>query len=85
MLNVNAPSPQTLSGKTYIFASWSDGKGQQHDTVTGVAASTYTAAFKACTRTGTSVDDVLDGTSRADVICGMGATTYSAAAAERTR
>ena len=27
-LNVNAPSPQTLSGKTYVFSSWSDGKGQ---------------------------------------------------------
>ena len=26
-LNVNAPSPQTLSGKTYVFSSWSDGKG----------------------------------------------------------
>ena len=29
-LNVNAPSPQTLSGKPYVFSSWSDGKGQQH-------------------------------------------------------
>jgi Ca2+-binding RTX toxin-like protein len=71
-LNVNALSPQTLSGKTYIFASWSDGKGQRHDIATGAASSTYTAAFKACTKTGTSGDDVLDGTSSADVICGMG-------------
>jgi hypothetical protein len=71
-LNVNALAPQTLSGKTYIFASWSDGKRQRHDIVTGAASSTYTAAFEACTKTGTSGDDVLDGTSSADVICGMG-------------
>jgi glucose/arabinose dehydrogenase/Ca2+-binding RTX toxin-like protein len=71
-LNVKALAPQTLSGKTYIFASWSDGKGQQHDIVTGTASSTYTAAFAACTKTGTSGDDVLDGTLSADVICGMG-------------
>ncbi len=35
-LNVYAPSPQTtLAGVTYSFASWSDGKEQQHDIVTG--------------------------------------------------
>jgi glucose/arabinose dehydrogenase/Ca2+-binding RTX toxin-like protein len=71
-LIVNAPAPQTLSGKTYVFASWSDGKGQQHDIVTGAASSTYTATFKACTMTGTAGGEVLDGTSSADVICGMG-------------
>ena len=43
-----------------------------HDIVTGVASSTYTAAFEACTKTGTTGDDFLDGTSSADVICGMG-------------
>ena len=53
-LNVNAPSPQTLSGKTYVFSSWSDGKGQQHDIVTGATPSTYTATFKTCTKSGTS-------------------------------
>ena len=36
-LNVNAPSPQTLSGTTYAFCAWSDGKGQQHTIVTGAA------------------------------------------------
>jgi Ca2+-binding RTX toxin-like protein len=72
MLNVNAPSPQTLSGETYVFASWSDDEEQQHDIVTGAAPSTYTATFKACTKTGTSGDDVLAGSSRADVICGGG-------------
>ncbi len=71
-LSVNAPSPQTLSGKTYLFASWSDGRGQQHDIVTGAASGTYSAAFEACTKTGTSGGDVLNGTSSADVICGMG-------------
>ena len=71
-LKVNARSPQTLSGKIYIFTSWSDAGGQQHDIVTGVASSTYTVAFEACTKTGTTGDDFLDGTSSADVICGMG-------------
>jgi PKD repeat protein len=71
-LNANALSPQTRSGTTYVFASWSDGKGQQHDIVTGATPSTYTATFKACTKTGTSGADVLDGTSSADVICGLG-------------
>jgi Ca2+-binding RTX toxin-like protein len=71
-LSVNAPSPQTLSGTTHVFSSWSDGKGQQHDIVTGASPSTYTATFKTCTKTGTSGADVLDGTFSADVICGLG-------------
>jgi PKD repeat protein len=71
-LGVNAPSPQPLSGTTYVFSSWSDGGRQQHDIVTGAQPSTHTATYKACTRTGTSGADVLDGTSGADVICGMG-------------
>ena len=44
-LSVNAPSPQTLSGTTYAFSSWSDGQGQQHTIVTGTAPSTHTATF----------------------------------------
>jgi glucose/arabinose dehydrogenase len=71
-LNVNAPSPQTLSGKSYVFASWSDGKAQQHDIVTEATPSSYTATFKACTKSGTSAGETLNGTSGADVICGMG-------------
>ena len=71
-LTLNAPSPQTLSGKSYVFSSWSDAKAQQHAIVTGATPSSYTATFKACTKTGTSGDDVLDGTSSADVLCGMG-------------
>ena len=71
-LTLNAPSPQTLSGKTHVFSSWSDGKGQQHDIFTGAASSVYTVTFKACTKTGTTGADMLDGTAGADVICGMG-------------
>ena len=43
--------------------SWSDGKGQQHTIVTGAAPSTYTATFKACTKSGTSAAETLRGTS----------------------
>jgi Ca2+-binding RTX toxin-like protein len=71
-LNVNAPSPQTLSGKTYVFSSWSDGKGKQHSIVTGATPSTYTATFKSCTKSGTSAGETLSGTSAADIICGLG-------------
>jgi Ca2+-binding RTX toxin-like protein len=71
-LNLNAPSPQTLPGNTYVFSSWSDGKGKQHSIVTGVDPITYTATFKACTKIGTSADETLRGTSAADVICGLG-------------
>jgi Ca2+-binding RTX toxin-like protein len=71
-LKVNAPSPQTLSGKPYVFSSWSDGKGRQHDIVTGATPSTYTATFKSCTKSGTSAAETLSGTSGADIICGLG-------------
>jgi glucose/arabinose dehydrogenase/Ca2+-binding RTX toxin-like protein len=71
-LNVNVSSPQTLSGTTYVFSSWSDGKAQQHNIVTGATPSTYTATFKACTKTGTSAGETLTGTSGNDVICGLG-------------
>ena len=72
-LNVDAPSPQTTpSGVTYSFAFWSDGKAPQHAIVTGTAPSSYTATFKACTKTGTSAGETLTGTSSADVICGLG-------------
>ena len=71
-LTVNAPSSQTLSGKSYVFSSWSDGKGQQHSIVTGAAPTTYTATFKSCTKIGTSAGETLGGTSSADVICAMG-------------
>ncbi len=69
---VDVPSPQTLSGKSYVFTSWSDGKSKQHSIVTGAQPTTYTATFKACTKSGTSAAEILRGTSAADVICGMG-------------
>ena len=71
-LSVDAPSPQTLSGTTYAFSSWSDGKGKQHSIVTGTTPTTYTATFKACTKNGTSAAETIRGTSAADVICAKG-------------
>jgi glucose/arabinose dehydrogenase len=71
-LNVNVPSPQTLDGKPYVFSSWSDGEGKQHNIVTEATASTYTATFKGCTKSGTSAAETLSGTSAADIICGLG-------------
>jgi len=71
-LNVNTPSPQTLSGKNYVFSSWSDGEAQQHNIVTGATPGAYTATFKACTKSGTSAGETLSGTSGADIICGLG-------------
>jgi glucose/arabinose dehydrogenase len=77
-LNAKALSPQTLSGTTYVFSSWSDGKAQQHDIITGTTPSTYTATYSAtgCTITGTSANETLTGTSGSDVICaGAGSDT----------
>jgi PKD repeat protein len=74
---VSAPSPQTLAGSTYNFASWSDGGAQSHDIVAPDAAATYTATYTAtsataCTIIGTLAVDTLTGTSGDDVICGRG-------------
>jgi len=44
--SLSAPSPQTLSGTTYEFVSWSDGGAQAHDIVADAAA-TYAATFQA--------------------------------------
>jgi len=70
---VNVPSPQTLSGTTYEFSAWSDGKGQSHDVLTGATPNSYTATFtvasNACTQTGTSAGETLTGTPGNDVIC----------------
>jgi glucose/arabinose dehydrogenase/PKD repeat protein len=43
---VSSPTPQTLGGTTYDFASWSDGGASGH-TITANAAATYTATFNA--------------------------------------
>ena len=46
-LVLNAPGPQTLSGKSYAWRSWSDGGAQSHTVVTPATAKTYTAVFVA--------------------------------------
>lgn len=75
-LNAEAPSPQTLAGTSYGYASWSDGGARSHVVVTGAAPSTYTATYTAtaaaCTITGTSASETLTGTASRDVICGLG-------------
>jgi glucose/arabinose dehydrogenase/PKD repeat protein len=76
-LAVHAPSPQTLAGTTYEFASWSDGGAQSHDLSTGAQAGTYTATYRSagfpsCTKTGTANAETISGTSGDDVICAGG-------------
>jgi hypothetical protein len=43
--SISAPSPQTLAGTSYEFASWSDGGAQSHDVVAPDAAAPYTATY----------------------------------------
>jgi glucose/arabinose dehydrogenase len=45
--SISAPSPQTLSGTTYTFASWSDGGAQTHLFSVGEAPATLRATFTA--------------------------------------
>lgn len=45
-INVYAPSPQTLSGTAYAFASWSDGGAQSHDVISGSSPGAYTATYE---------------------------------------
>ncbi len=76
-LALHAPSPQTLAGTTYEFASWSDGGAQSHDLSTGAQAGTYTATYRSagspsCTKTGTANAETISGTSGDDVICAGG-------------
>lgn len=42
---IEAPSPQTLNGNTYVFASWSDNGVQSHTIATPDNGVTYTATF----------------------------------------
>ena len=42
---ISAPSPQTLNGNSYAFASWSDGGAQTH--VITASATTYSATYLA--------------------------------------
>jgi glucose/arabinose dehydrogenase len=43
--SISAPSPQTKSGRTYAFSSWSDGGAQTHDVI-ATANRTYTADYR---------------------------------------
>lgn len=43
--NLEAVTPQTASGSTYLLGSWSDGGAASHDIATPAANTTYTAAF----------------------------------------
>ncbi|CAN5874336.1 hypothetical protein BH18ACT11_BH18ACT11_00830 [soil metagenome] len=51
--SMSAPSPQTLGGTNYEFASWSDSGAQSHDIVAPDAANTYTATYRPAATTGT--------------------------------
>jgi len=42
---IGATTPQTLNGKTYTFASWSDGGAASHEVTTPATDTTYTATF----------------------------------------
>jgi uncharacterized repeat protein (TIGR01451 family) len=44
--SISAPSPQTLGGTDYAWASWSDGGAQSHNVIAN-AATMYTAAYQA--------------------------------------
>jgi PKD repeat protein len=48
---LSAPSPQTLNGTTYTFASWSDGGANVHTVTAGTTAASYTATFMAAPAT----------------------------------
>ena len=43
---ISAPSPQTLNGNSYAFASWSDGGAQTH-VITASSTATYAATYLA--------------------------------------
>jgi glucose/arabinose dehydrogenase len=43
--NLEAVSPQTVNGTTWVFAAWSDGGIRVHDISTPVGNTTYTATF----------------------------------------
>jgi uncharacterized repeat protein (TIGR01451 family) len=44
--SISATSPQTLSGVSYGFVSWSDGGAQSHSITAGPSAATYTATYR---------------------------------------
>jgi glucose/arabinose dehydrogenase/PKD repeat protein len=44
--SISAPSPQTLGGSSYEFASWSDGGARSHNITAPATAATYTATYQ---------------------------------------
>ncbi|WP_336209801.1 LamG-like jellyroll fold domain-containing protein [Nonomuraea sp. LPB2021202275-12-8] len=49
--SVSAPSPQTLSGQSHVFGSWSDGGAANHQITAPATATAYTAAYNPATAT----------------------------------
>ena len=43
---LEAPSPQTVGGRTYEFVSWSDGGARVHTISTPATSTTYTATYR---------------------------------------
>jgi glucose/arabinose dehydrogenase len=43
--SISAPSPQTIGGRTYVFASWSDGGAQTHNIIAPAVNTTYQAKY----------------------------------------
>ena len=43
---LEAPSPQTVAGRTYEFVSWSDGGARVHTISTPATSTTYTATYR---------------------------------------
>jgi glucose/arabinose dehydrogenase/PKD repeat protein len=57
--SVTAPSPQTLSGLSYGFVSWSDGLAQSHQIVAPTVNTTYTATYQTTSLSFTPDGDAL--------------------------
>jgi hypothetical protein len=44
--SIGAPSPQTISGRTYIFQSWSDNGAMTHNITVPTTSTTYNARYR---------------------------------------
>ena len=49
--SVSAPSPQSQSGTSYLYSSWSDGGAQTHTLAAPATPTTYTATYTAASDT----------------------------------